>query len=102
MTVWHFVDDDAGYLDWLKQHPFGFVVNLRRSFDPDYVVLHCASCVSIQRYPKMKSEPGGFTERGYTKLCGESLGSLEQELERFTTRPEPFSKRCSLCMPKSE
>jgi hypothetical protein len=34
-----FREDDIGYLDWLDAHPSGFVLNVRRNPDPNYVVL---------------------------------------------------------------
>ena len=97
MAVILFEDDDAGYLRWISEHPAGYVVNMRRWLDPDYLVLHRASCFSINRYPKMLEHPGGFTERSYRKLCSSSLSELEAHLSQMTSKPDPFSKVCSLC-----
>ncbi len=95
-VVW-FIDDDRGYLSWLDQHPDGFVVNLRRRIDPGYVVLHRASCRKVQSYPKMGTNPGGFTERGYIKLCADNPHLLEQSLKKRWGTAISFSKRCMLC-----
>ena len=100
MAVTLFVHDDAGYLRWISEHPNGYVVNSRRWFDPDYLVLHRASCFSINRYTNMHENPGGFTERAYRKLCSTSLSGLEAHLRRMTGEPDPFSKVCSLCAPE--
>ncbi len=97
MTSILFDGDDSSYLQWLQSNPHGYVVNMRRRFDPDYVVLHRAGCSSITRYPMMDKNPGGFTERNYRKLCGASIASLQGHLSEITNKRQPFSKRCSLC-----
>lgn len=56
-----FEDDDGAYLRWIKEHPEGYVLNVRRTPDPNYVVLHRASCTLITR--KLARE-GGYTSRG--------------------------------------
>ena len=97
MAVAFFEDDDMGYLQWISEHPDGYVVNSRRRVGPDYLVLHRASCFSINRYPNMDEEPGGFTERQYRKFCSTSRSELEDHLRRMIGEPDPFSKVCSLC-----
>lgn len=37
-----FLDDGAGYLDWLTTHPDGFVLNTYRNPTPGYLMLHHA------------------------------------------------------------
>ena len=100
MAVTLFEHDDAGYLRWISEHPNGYVVNTRRWIDPDYLVLHRASCFSINRYLNMHENPGGFTEREYRKLCSTSLSELEAHLRRIIREPDPFSNVCSLCAPE--
>ena len=100
MTVTIFDNDDRAYLNWLSAHPEGFVVNGRRKFDPKYLVLHRATCGSVNVFPGMKENPGGFTERNYVKLCGESISSLVKHLGYFTASNQPFSKECSACKPR--
>lgn len=97
MTGIVFDGDDSRYLQWLQDNPHGYVVNMRRRFDPSYVVLHRAVCYSITRYPLMEKNPGGFTERDYRKLCGASIADLQGYLSKVTNKRHPFSKRCSLC-----
>lgn len=100
MTITIFDNDDRAYLKWLSSHPEGFVVNGRRKFDPDYLVLHRATCGSVNVFRGMEEKPGGFTERNYVKLCGESISSLERHLGYFTGSSQPFSKECSACKPR--
>lgn len=95
-----FEDDDAGHLWWIAEHPDGYVVNIRRRLDPGYVVLHRANCFSIERYPTMRENPGGFTERAYRKLCAMTISEIEADLARRWGAREPFSKICSLCAPE--
>jgi hypothetical protein len=62
----HFVDDDAGYLDWLGRHPDGFVINTVRDPSSSYLMLHRSSCWTISRL-----QPQATTFTGeYTKICG--------------------------------
>jgi len=75
-------------------------VNIRRRFDPDYVVLHRARCFSIERYPTMRENPGGFTERAYRKLCAMSVLEIKVYLTRRWGAPGPISKFCAFCAPE--
>jgi hypothetical protein len=42
-----FVDDDPGYIQWVRDHPDGFVLNSYRRPTANYLVLHRARCYSI-------------------------------------------------------
>ena len=53
-----FKNDDEAYLDWIQKNPQGFVLNLRQGCDPDYVVLHSATCGMISN---SKNLPGAYT-----------------------------------------
>ncbi len=97
MAVVLFESDDPAYLRWIADNSDGYVVNMRKRQDDDYLVLHRASCFSIIRYPNMDKNPGGFTERDYRKLCGASIADLQVYLSKVTNKRHPFSKRCSLC-----
>jgi hypothetical protein len=100
MTITVFIDEDSAYLNWVAAHPEGFVVNCRRKFDPTYLVLHRATCPTIQTHRAIDENPGGFTERGYVKLCADSIDYLRQYLMGLTGSPDPFSKQCSHCEPE--
>ena len=38
-----FLEDDAGYLNWLNTHPDDFVLNTYRNLAPAYLMLHHAT-----------------------------------------------------------
>ncbi len=67
-----FIDDDRGYLHWLQQHPAGFVLNCERRPRPAYLLVHRASCRTIQGVP-----PRGATWTGpYIKVCSSDRHQL--------------------------
>ena len=74
-----FIDDDLSYLAWVAAHPDGYVLNVRRSPDRRYVVLHRASCLSISNETHA---PSAYTERGYRKLCASSVTELQAAAKR--------------------
>ncbi len=67
----HFIDNEEGYLDWLTEHPHGFVVNCLRKPTPTYLKLHSVSCSHIST-----SKRTNYTSAAYSKICSDS----EQEL----------------------
>src|SRR4051812_29116728 len=67
-----FVSDDDGYLSWLAANPTGFVVNSHRVPVPEYLVLHRASCRSINTGAR-----NNWTTTGYIKTCSPSVAPLE-------------------------
>ena len=91
-----FGNHEKEYLVWLKANPGGFVVNTRRRPDPDYMVLHRATCWTINRYTTM-AKPGGFTERDFIKACSNSLNELRDWVRRNGRSNGSFSKECSIC-----
>lgn len=90
-------NDDTHYLEWLRLNPKGFVVNLTRKIGSRYAVLHQATCRTINRYPGMEDTPGGFTERDYVKLCGNTIRDCGEDLQQRTQQTSVFSKGCKLC-----
>jgi hypothetical protein len=90
-----FRDDEAGYLDWITRHPHDFVLNVRRTPDPQYVVLHRASCGSISTSRK----PGAYTARSYRKICSETPEELRQAARLEGRLDGSFSRRCGICSP---
>ena len=97
MTVCVYQNDESEYIDWITKNPDGFVVNTRQALDPDYLVLHRASCPTMHTYRGMDDNPGGFTERGYQKICATSAGDLERFLISATGNRRPFTKHCTRC-----
>ena len=99
MTAILFDGDDQKYLDWINSNKRGLVINIRRQFDPAYVVLHRATCPHITNYPRMDAKPGGFTERSYLKLCGDTVDDIRLLLRRALAHQNGFSKECEHCRP---
>jgi hypothetical protein len=91
-----FDNDDVGYLDWINTHPNGYVLNVRSFADPEYVVLHRASCVTIR---DDRHVDGAFTGRGFRKVCATSVEALEPAARQQGRNDGSPSKRCSLCKP---
>ena len=91
-----YINDDEGYLSWIATNPNGFVLNVCRAANPDYVVLHRASCGSISTD---KREFGAYTTRGYRKVCATSAAELQLAAKREGRSDGSFSKRCGLCRP---
>jgi hypothetical protein len=85
----HFVDDDVAYLDWLADHPEGFVLNTGRNPSAAYLMLHRASCGTIRGTPARGSTFTG----DYSKVCGgrEELDALADQLGGTATS-------CRLCL----
>ncbi len=91
-----FKNDEDGYFAWLTAHPTGFVLNVRHEADPDYVVLHRASCGTIS---SDKLTPGAYTSRGFRKWCAEEVNDLQPAAKLEGRQDGTFSKRCGLCQP---
>lgn len=90
-----FEGDDAGYLDWLAHNRDGYVVNVRRTLNRDYVVLHRANCASVSA-PR---EGGAYTGRGYRKFCGRTLATVSEAPVYCGRASGSFTNRCSHCNP---
>jgi hypothetical protein len=67
-----FVDDDAGYLAWLRANPTGYVVNTARSPHPDYLILHRASCRHLT------ARHGQHLTAQYVKIVSPTVCDLER------------------------
>jgi hypothetical protein len=82
--VRHFVDDDSGYRAWLRANAAGYVVNTYRRPSARYLVLHRATCPSMQVY----TEGGTMKGIEYSKLCAGTRRVLERYLvDAFTKMP---------------
>lgn len=68
-----FIDDDRGYLDWIAQHPEGFVLNTYRTPSLDYLLLHRTNCRTITNLPAN----GSRWTADYIKICGEIGGAVQ-------------------------
>jgi hypothetical protein len=86
-----FVSDDDGYLRWLRDNPHGLVVNSHRVAVISYLVLHRASCPSINTPDRTN-----WTTTGYIKTCSTDLTALVKWARREvggTLKP------CGVCRP---
>lgn len=93
--ILQFDNNDTGFLQWMQEHPQGFVVNTERSDGSHLAVLHCARCHHIT---SMKSlEPGAYTEREYIKICSDDGSTLKSWL--ITNRPNAQIRYCRTCEP---
>ncbi len=93
-----FSSNEKGYIDWVHKNPRGFVLNVRKEPDPEYAVLHRASCGSIKSNKRVY---GGYTMRSYKKICSPDIDSLRQAARNEGHKHGSFSKRCKLCKPNS-
>jgi len=89
-------EDDETYFHWLSLHPDGYVLNLRRRGDPDYVVLHRATCPLIASRGRAA---GAYTARGYRKAASTSLAALASVARCHGRADGSFSRRCRRCAP---
>lgn len=68
-----FTDDDAAYLQWVKQHPLGYVLNATRPPLPDFLVLHLASCRAVYGEPSV----GDYWTAESVKVCSTDRAEIE-------------------------
>jgi hypothetical protein len=87
--------NDREYRAWLSAHAGGFVLNVRETFSPSYMVLHRAGCPHISTH----SNPGAFTERAYRKVCAETPAPLASWARQHGRADGSFSHRCRTCSP---
>ena len=97
--ITEFKDSDAAYLEWVFENPKGLVINCRRKISPEYMILHSSRCPLIVNY-KSRDTTGGFTERGYIKVCSNHCDDLRKWVSTYGATN--FSKTCSVCMNKKE
>lgn len=90
--------DDRPYLRWLLEHPDGYVLNRRRGKSDDYLVLHLAGCPMIGNAAGRAS--GGFTQRGYVKVCSTDLRTLRDHAVAAGRPDGSFSAQCARCVGK--
>jgi hypothetical protein len=84
-----FVDDEAGYLSWLRDHPQGYVLNTDRSPRAAYLILHRATCRTIS------GRSDNWTHN-YAKVCADTVSELEVWARAKTGG---FLTHCGICAP---
>ena len=96
MRVWEFLDSEQNYLDWLANHPNGYVLNALSPPAEKYLVLHTAQCKSISS-AKKGAHPAGFTGNSYFKVCADEVTHLRDWCQ--THGFNDFSSYCHHCQP---
>ena len=86
-----FVNDDDGYLRWLRENPHGLVVNSHRVPVTSYLMLHRASCSSINTPDRTN-----WTTTGYIKTCSTDVTAL---VEWALREVGGALKPCGMCRP---
>jgi hypothetical protein len=87
-----FVDDDAGYVAWLEAHPRGYVLNTFSHMSSSYLVLHRATCGTVNR-PLAKG-------REWTHQYGKACSDDHAELAEWALRETGKSVHgCGTCGP---
>jgi hypothetical protein len=84
-------DNEAGFDEWCKANPGGFIVNANYKPLAGYLVLHQVGCSSF----KGRS---GFTGPEYSKFCSNSVDALLAAI-RSKAKAKAFSSICSTCRP---
>ncbi|AEV76446.1 hypothetical protein MycrhN_5984 [Mycolicibacterium rhodesiae NBB3] len=75
-TVVVFKDgNDQGYREWVRLHKGGYVLNIERTLNANNVILHQASCPSINGEP---ARGDVFVGDSYIKVCASRKPELEQ------------------------
>lgn len=95
--VIEFIDNEAGYLTWVKGHSSGYVLNTERSKNWNYMVLHGAWCELVREH-KGSGKPGGFTERDYIKICALNVESLRNWVRQHGRSDGTFSSEECYCL----
>lgn len=96
MSFNHWKDNDAGYEQWLAEHPDGFMANLNRQPHARYFRIHRAS----HRLPD-RSNPGSVNPRtgnNYSKVTSGNLADLiawiKQEVPDLILGEVNYCKTC--------
>ncbi|MCE7012005.1 hypothetical protein LWC34_55725 [Kibdelosporangium philippinense] len=79
-----FIDDDQGYLAWQAAHPDLYVINAKRSLNPNNLVLHRTTCRTVSGTPTRGSQWTG----PYVKICG-----TRSDLDAY-----PTARPCRICL----
>lgn len=90
--ICRFVNDNEGYLKWLKDNPRGFVLNCQKKPNAETSRLHRPDCYSIGP----NSTYGNWTNNQYIKICSLEKGPLA---EWFRVQVGDKLTSCGACKP---
>jgi hypothetical protein len=96
MAAAEFVNDDTGYMEWLKSNPSGFVINTSIAKAPGYMVLHRGCCPHISGYAANFAKDA-FTSKQYIKICSDQIDDLTDWVKQHGRTDGTFSKGCKTC-----
>jgi hypothetical protein len=91
--VRQFSKDDDGYIGWLAGHPDGFVLNTYAHVSSAYLILHRASCRTVNR-PLAPDRSWTFA---YGKACSDERAEIEAWALRETGKAV---SPCAHCLPR--
>jgi 5-methylcytosine-specific restriction protein A len=94
MSVQYFIDNDQGYLQWIKNNPTGFVLNTGPTEASTYTMLHRSSCDHIAEYE-------GLTNTGSrSKVCSNDASELYDWCRDNRPAIGRFHSQCKSCTPQ--
>lgn len=69
-----YANDETGYINWVREHPLGYVLVSHNPPSAKYITLHRADCYYIN--PAKALHKDNWTKL-YIKVCGTSFGDIE-------------------------
>jgi hypothetical protein len=96
-VVVHEGSDDA-YLEWMRLHPEGFVLNVKRSEVDRTGTIHRSGCAHI-RVLRNSNTAEGFTKGGVFKICANTLHELLTHMSLHKVGASLKVIRCRSCEP---
>lgn len=96
VPILRFDAGDVPYLQWLAEHPKGYVVNARRNSEQGDMVVHRANCAHIRTLRNARGSEG-FTTGNWVKYCSDDLGPLLREALTSRRTQQAIIRRCKAC-----
>lgn len=95
-----FGNTDKPFYRWIDKNPSGFVLNVKKSIDSDYAVIHRADCYHLKDFPAEKKS-GVHKSDEYFKVCAPETTELISWIENY--RPQVIKntniEECEDCRP---
>lgn len=95
-----FDSGDAPFLEWMKDHPDGYVLNTERRVTSTVTFLHRSGCHHLTGLVSGQG-PDGYTQRKYIKVCSEDASLLLAWCLRERTNSGGIRRYCKTCNPPS-
>lgn len=95
-----FDEEDNSYLQWMIQHPTGYILNAWRAQKNPELVLHRSGCHHIATTASLKR--GAYTEREAIKIASTELNVLEYWANEHRLGFSGTFKECKTCNPMGE